>query len=106
MQSPSWWSYKSSQVMAFINFAQKYARKIKILLILRKNIHIGGLMQIMIMLFECGRAESVCNLPADIDKKGKVLKIYDYKMNELKINLDGTITYNNKRWAFEKQQSI
>ncbi len=91
---------------AFINFAQKYARKIQILLFLRKKIHIGGLMQIMIMLFECGRAESTCNLPADIDKKGKVLKIYDYKMNELMINLDGTVTYNNKRWSFDKQQII
>lgn len=63
-------------------------------------------MQIMIMLFESGRAESICNLPADIDKHGKVLKIYDYQMNDLPINLDGTVTYNNKRWTFDKQQTI
>ncbi len=67
--------------------------------------HIGGVMQIMIMLVESGRAESICNLPADIDKHGKVLKIYDYQMNELQINLDGTVSYNGKRWTFNSKQN-
>ncbi|KCX82225.1 hypothetical protein J568_4557, partial [Acinetobacter baumannii 6112] len=42
--------------------------------------------------------ENTCNLPADLDKNGNVLKIYDYSLKELTINLDGTVTYNGKRW--------
>jgi len=61
-------------------------------------------MQIMIKLFHHA-STSVLNLPADVDKGGNVIKIYDYKMNELKINLDGTVSYNGKRWTFEKNQA-
>lgn len=46
------------------------------------------------------------NLPADVDKHGNVLKIYDYKMNELKVNSDGTVSYNGKRWTFSNKQNI
>ncbi|MDC4961003.1 hypothetical protein OHW10_07160, partial [Acinetobacter baumannii] len=54
-------------------------------------------MQVMIMVSEAGRMENTCNLPADLDKNGNVLKIYDYSLKELPINLDGTVTYNGKR---------
>lgn len=42
-------------------------------------------MQVMIMVSEAGRMENTCNLPAD---------------------LDGTVTYNGKRWTFDKKQSF
>ncbi|HEO1786165.1 TPA: hypothetical protein VAM23_003849 [Acinetobacter baumannii] len=63
------------------------------------------MMQVMIMVSEAGRMENTCNLPADLDKNGNVLKIYDYSLNELTINLDGTVTYNGKRWTFDKKQN-
>ncbi len=62
-------------------------------------------MQVMIMVSEAGRMENTCNLPADLDKNGNVLKIYDYSLKELTINLDGTVTYNGKRWTFDKKQN-
>lgn len=43
-------------------------------------------MQVMIMVSEAGRMENTCNLPADLDK-------------------NGTVTYNGKRWTFDKKQS-
>ncbi|HDG9825028.1 TPA: hypothetical protein PGG10_004155 [Acinetobacter nosocomialis] len=49
--------------------------------------------------------ENTCNLPADLDKNGNVVKIYDYSLKELPINLDGTVTYNGKRWTFDKKQN-
>ncbi|EPY9695583.1 hypothetical protein ACXH57_000183 [Acinetobacter baumannii] len=60
--------------------------------------------QVMIMVSEAGRMENTCNLPADLDKSGNVLKIYDYSLKELPINLDGTVTHNGKRWTFDKKQ--
>ncbi|MHA7891608.1 hypothetical protein [Acinetobacter baumannii] len=30
----------------------------------------------------------------------------DYSLKELPINLDGTVTYNGKRWTFDKKQSF
>ncbi|WP_098732370.1 hypothetical protein [Acinetobacter baumannii] len=62
--------------------------------------------QLMIMVTEVGKLEHTCNLLADLDKNGNVLKIYDYSLNELPINLDGTVTYNGKRWTFDKKQSF
>ncbi|MCG9492668.1 hypothetical protein MCL36_09015 [Acinetobacter pittii] len=62
-------------------------------------------MQIMIKMFHHS-STSVMNLPADVDKQGNVLKIYNYQMNELKVNLDDTISYNGKRWTFQKKQNI
>ncbi|EXH09891.1 hypothetical protein J627_3545 [Acinetobacter sp. 1245593] len=50
--------------------------------------------------------ENTCNLPADLDKNGNVLKIYDYSLKELLINLDGTVTYNGKRWTFDMKQNF
>ncbi|MGK8819679.1 hypothetical protein [Acinetobacter baumannii] len=54
--------------------------------------------QVMIMVSEAGRMENTCNLPADLDKNGTVLKIYDYNGNQLPINIDGTVTFNRHRW--------
>ncbi|EIB7119730.1 hypothetical protein AW812_RS00415 [Acinetobacter baumannii] len=54
--------------------------------------------QVMIMVSEAGRIENTCNLPADLDKNGNVLKIYDYNGNQLPINIDGTVTFNRHRW--------
>lgn len=48
-------------------------------------------MQIMIKMFHHS-STSVMNLPADVDKYGNVIKIYDYKMNELKVNSDDTVS--------------
>ncbi|EMB7078682.1 hypothetical protein RGF57_000143 [Acinetobacter baumannii] len=62
--------------------------------------------QVMIMISEAGKMEHTCNLLAELDKNGNVLKIYDYSLNELTINLDGTVTYNGKRWTFDKKQSF
>jgi len=62
--------------------------------------------QVMIMVSEAGRMENTCNLPADLDKNGNVLKIYDYSLKELPINLDGTVTYNGKRWTLDKKQNF
>ncbi|WP_238796776.1 hypothetical protein [Acinetobacter pittii] len=62
-------------------------------------------MQIMIKLFHHATT-SVLSLPADVDKKGNIIKIYDYKMNELKLNPDDTVTYNGKRWNFHNKQNI
>ncbi len=66
---------------------------------------IGEIMQIMIKMFH-HPSTSVLNLPADVDKHGNVIKIYDYKMNELTVNLDDTVSYNGKRWTFQKKQDI
>lgn len=41
-----------------------------------------------------------------INSNGNVLKIYDYSLKELPINLDGTVTYNGKRWTFDKKQNF
>ncbi|WP_044099441.1 hypothetical protein [Acinetobacter pittii] len=62
-------------------------------------------MQIMIKVFQHS-GTSMMDLPADVDKQGNVIKIYDYQMNELKVNLDGTISYNGKRWTFNNKQNI
>ncbi len=62
--------------------------------------------QVMIMVMEAGKAEHTCNLLADLDKNGNVLKIYDYSLKELPINLDGTVTYNGKRWTFDNKQNF
>ncbi|TPT13960.1 hypothetical protein [Acinetobacter baumannii] len=62
--------------------------------------------QVMIMVSEAGRLQVFSILPADLDKNGNVLKIYDYSLKELTINLDGTVTYNGKRWSFDKKQSF
>ncbi|MFX4454859.1 hypothetical protein ABTA67_20520, partial [Acinetobacter baumannii] len=62
--------------------------------------------QVMIRVSEAGRMENTCNLPADLDKNGIVLKIYDYSLNEWPIKLEGTVTYNGKRWTFDKKQNF
>jgi len=62
-------------------------------------------MQIMIKMFHHS-STSVMNLPADVDKRGNVIRIYDYKMNELKVNPDDTVSYNGKRWTFSNKQNI
>lgn len=62
-------------------------------------------MQIMIKVFQYS-GTSMMDLPADVDKQGNVIKIYDYQMNELKVNLDRTISYNGKRWTFNNKQNI
>ncbi|EJB8459148.1 hypothetical protein MW354_000342 [Acinetobacter baumannii] len=62
-------------------------------------------MQIMIKVFQHS-GTSMMDLPADVDKQGNVIKIYDYQMNELKVNSDGTISYNGKRWTFNNKQNI
>ncbi|HAV5681183.1 TPA: hypothetical protein JI157_15410 [Acinetobacter baumannii] len=64
-------------------------------------------MQVMIMVSEAGRMENTCNLPADLDKYGNVLKIYDYNGNELKINfLNNEVYFNKTWWQFTKIQSL
>lgn len=62
-------------------------------------------MQIMIKVFQHS-GTSMMDLPADVDKPGNLIKIYNYQMNELKVNLDGTISYNGKRWTFNNKQNI
>ncbi len=62
--------------------------------------------QVMIMVYEAGKVEHTCNLPADLDKNGNVVKIYDYSLKELPSNLDGTVSYNGKRWTFDKKQNF
>ncbi|HGU9778709.1 TPA: hypothetical protein ACNFON_002366 [Acinetobacter baumannii] len=62
-------------------------------------------MQIMIKVFHHATT-SVLSLPAEVDQKGNIIKIYDYKMNELKLNSDDTVTYNGKRWNFQHKQII
>ncbi|OTL17414.1 hypothetical protein [Acinetobacter nosocomialis] len=54
--------------------------------------------QVMIMVSEAGRMENTCNLPADLDKNGNILEVFDYNGNELTINLDGTVLFNRTRW--------
>ncbi|HHB1534183.1 TPA: hypothetical protein ACN98X_002225 [Acinetobacter baumannii] len=61
--------------------------------------------QVMIMVMEAGKAEHTCNLLADINKKGEVTNLYDYKGNELKINfLQNQVYYNKTWWQFTKKQ--
>ncbi|CAM0699091.1 hypothetical protein K5E68_01040 [Acinetobacter baumannii] len=54
--------------------------------------------QLMIMVTEVGKLEHTCNLLAEINKSGKVLKVFDYNGNQLPINIDGTVTFNRRRW--------
>ncbi|HAV5722327.1 hypothetical protein ACLDYA_17780 [Acinetobacter baumannii] len=54
--------------------------------------------QVMIMVSEAGKVEHTCNLLADVNKGGKVLKVFDYSGNQLPINIDGTVTFNRRRW--------
>ncbi|MCZ3129147.1 hypothetical protein NYY92_15270 [Acinetobacter baumannii] len=64
-------------------------------------------MQVMIMVYEVGKAEHTCNLLADINKNGEVTKLYDYNGNELKINfLQNQVYYNKTWWQFTKKQDI
>ncbi|AVE56759.1 hypothetical protein APD02_12180 [Acinetobacter baumannii] len=56
------------------------------------------MMQLMIMVTEVGKLERMCNLLAEINKSGKVLKVFDYNGNQLPINHDGTVTFNERRW--------
>ncbi|MDC5072221.1 hypothetical protein [Acinetobacter baumannii] len=61
--------------------------------------------QVMIMVSEAGRMEHTCNLLAEINKKGEVIKIYDYNGNELKINfLRDEVYYKKSWWQFSKKQ--
>ncbi len=48
--------------------------------------------QLMIMVTEVGKLEHSCNLLAEVNKGGKVLKVFDYNGNQLPINIDGTVT--------------
>ncbi|KRI07874.1 hypothetical protein [Acinetobacter baumannii] len=61
--------------------------------------------QVMIKAYDFANTKEV-DLLADIDKGGNILKVYDYSLKELTINLDGTVTYNGKRWTFDKKQSF
>ncbi|EMU9144465.1 hypothetical protein RAN67_04460 [Acinetobacter baumannii] len=54
--------------------------------------------QVMIMVSEAGKVEHTCNLLAEVNKGGKVLKVFDYNGNQLLINIDGTVTFNRRRW--------
>ncbi|MBV6576023.1 hypothetical protein JL978_03095, partial [Acinetobacter baumannii] len=54
--------------------------------------------QLMIMVTEVGKLEHTCNLLAEINKSGKVLKVFDYKGNQLPINIIGTVTLNRGCW--------
>ncbi|EXE20017.1 hypothetical protein ABTE97_10740 [Acinetobacter baumannii] len=54
--------------------------------------------QVMIMVSEAGKLEHSCYLLADVNKGGKVLKVFDYSGNQLPINIDGTVTFNRRRW--------
>ncbi|MCF1332631.1 hypothetical protein LH678_09875 [Acinetobacter baumannii] len=53
--------------------------------------------QVMIKAYDFANTKEV-DLLADIDKGGNILKVYDYNGNELTINMDGTVTFNRKRW--------
>ncbi|MBI1413959.1 hypothetical protein [Acinetobacter baumannii] len=55
-------------------------------------------MQVMIMVSEAGKLEHSCYLLADVNKGGKVIKVFDYNGNQLQINIDGTVTFNRRRW--------
>ncbi|HCG3405770.1 TPA: hypothetical protein NJU56_003820, partial [Acinetobacter baumannii] len=46
--------------------------------------------QLMIMVTEVGKLEHSCNLLAEVNKGGKVIKVFDYNGNQLPINIDGT----------------
>ncbi|EPS03756.1 hypothetical protein KKPNMP14_57050 [Klebsiella pneumoniae subsp. pneumoniae MP14] len=35
---------------------------------------------------------------AEVNKGGKVIKVFDYNGNQLPINIDGTVTFNRRRW--------
>ncbi|CAP01152.1 hypothetical protein ABSDF1815 [Acinetobacter baumannii SDF] len=54
--------------------------------------------QLMIMVTEVGKLEHTCNLLAEVNKGGKVIKVFDYNGNELSMNMDGIVTFNRKRW--------
>ncbi|OKO31344.1 hypothetical protein AM415_000777 [Acinetobacter baumannii] len=65
------------------------------------------MMQVMIMVSESGKMEHTCNLLAEINKKGEVIKIYDHNGNELKINfLNNEVYFNKTWWQFTKIQSL
>ncbi|AJB50122.1 MULTISPECIES: hypothetical protein [Acinetobacter] len=56
------------------------------------------MMQLMIMVTEAGKLEHTCNLLAEVNNGGKVLKVFDYNGNQLPINNDGTVMFNRHRW--------
>ncbi|HHP0309176.1 hypothetical protein MSG82_17750 [Acinetobacter baumannii] len=63
--------------------------------------------QLMIMVTEVGKLEHTCNLLADVNKGGKVIKIFDYNGNELKINfLNNEVYFNKTWWQFTNIQSL
>ncbi|XZT15461.1 hypothetical protein ACT4Z3_09905 [Acinetobacter baumannii] len=63
-------------------------------------------MQLMIMVSEVEKFEHTCNLLAELNKKGEVIKIYDHNGNELKINfLNNEVLFNKTWWQFTKQQN-
>ncbi|WP_396232737.1 hypothetical protein [Acinetobacter baumannii] len=63
--------------------------------------------QLMIMVSESGKMEHTCNLLAEINKKGEVIKIYDHNGNELKINfLNNEVYFNKTWWQFTNIQSL
>ncbi|HFX6302604.1 TPA: hypothetical protein ACIFC8_003414 [Acinetobacter baumannii] len=63
--------------------------------------------QLMIMVTEVGKLEHTCNLLAEINKKGEVIKIYGHNGNELKINfLNNEVYFNKTWWQFTKQQNF
>ncbi|EMH8519011.1 TPA: hypothetical protein ACSBZ5_003417 [Acinetobacter baumannii] len=63
--------------------------------------------QLMIMVTEVGKLEHTCNLLAEINKKGEVIKIYDHNGNELKINfLNNEVYFNKTWWQFTNIQSL
>ena len=54
--------------------------------------------QVMIMVYEAGKAEHTCNLLAELNKNNEVTKIYSPNGNELKINFLRNEVYSNKIW--------
>ncbi|WP_284118226.1 hypothetical protein [Acinetobacter seifertii] len=62
--------------------------------------------QVMIMVYEAGKVEHTCNLPAELDKNNEVTKIYSPNGNELKINfLRNEVYFNKIWWQFSKKQN-
>lgn len=58
----------------------------------------------LIKIFKNGSTNFV-DLPAELDKKGEVTKIYDYNGNELKINfLRNEVFYKGIWCQFQKKQ--
>ncbi len=49
------------------------------------------------MVTEAGKLEHTCNLLAEVNNGGKVLKVFDYNGNQLPINNDGTVMFNRHR---------